>query len=308
MTALHVPVLCDEVVGFVQQGPARLVLDGTVGLGGHAEALLQRLPAVQVVGLDVDAQALAHAAERLRPFGGRVQLVHGSYAQLDEHLRARGIEAVDAVILDLGVSSLQIDAAARGFSYRADGPLDMRMDPQATRSAAELLATASEGEITQWLRDFGEEPQARRIARHVIQERQRKPLRTTADLAAVVERTVSGRKLVSTLARVFQGVRVVVNGELENLREGLGRALGVLAPGSLLAVLAYHSLEDRMVKQFFRRQVEGCTCPPGLPQCGCGFVAAHRLLTRRAVQAGPGEIESNPRARSVRLRVLQRLA
>lgn len=307
MRVLHVPVLRDAVVEFVQQGPGRVVLDGTVGLGGHAEAILQRLPAVQLVGLDVDAQALAAASERLRPFGDRVQLVHGSYAQLDAHLGALGIAAVDAVILDLGVSSLQIDAAERGFSYRADGPLDMRMDPQATRNAAELLNAASESEITQWLRDFGEEPQARRIARNIIQQRQHKPLQTTADLAAAVERTVSGRKLVSTLARVFQGVRVVVNGELENLREGLGGALGVLAPGSLLAVLAYHSLEDRIVKQFFRRQVAGCKCPPALPQCGCGFVAAHRLLTRRAVQAGPQEIDANPRARSVRLRVLQRL-
>ena len=308
MTALHVPVLRDAVVEFVQQGPGRVVLDGTVGLGGHAEAILQRLPAVRLIGLDVDAQALGLAAARLRPFGDRVRLVHGSYAQLDEHLRALGIESVDAVILDLGVSSLQIDAAARGFSYRADGPLDMRMDPQATRGAAELLNAATEGEITQWLRDFGEEPQARRIARSIIQERQRKPLRTTGDLVALVERTVSGRKPVSTLARVFQGVRVAVNGELENLGEGLGRALGVLAPGSLLAVLAYHSLEDRMVKQFFRRQVEGCTCPPRLPQCGCGFVAAHRLLTRHAAQASPAETEANPRARSVRLRVLQRVA
>jgi 16S rRNA (cytosine1402-N4)-methyltransferase len=308
MTARHVPVLCEEVVGILQRGPARLVLDATVGLGGHAAAILERLPAARLVGLDVDQAALDLAAARLQPFGDRVRLVHGSYAQLDTHLRGLGIDRVDAIVLDLGVSSLQIDETVRGFSYRAAGPLDMRMDPQSGRTAAEFLNAAREEEIAQVLRDFGEEPLARRIARNLIQERRKAPLRTTADLVAVVERTVSGRKRVQALARVFQGVRIVVNGELENLREGLGRALGVLAPGSTFAVLSYHSLEDRMVKQFFRQQVDGCTCPPKLPQCVCGFVAGFRLVTRRAVFASPGEVEANPRARSARLRALQRAA
>ena len=308
MTARHVPVLCSEVAGIVQQGPGRLVLDATVGLGGHAAAILERLPEARLVGLDVDEAALEFAATRLRPFGDRVQLVHGSYAQLDVHLRGLGIESVDAIILDLGVSSLQIDETARGFSYRAAGPLDMRMDPQSGRTAADFLNAADEEEIAQALRDFGEEPQARRIARNLIQERRKAPLRTTADLVAVVERTVSGRKRLQALARVFQGVRIVVNGELENLREGLGSALGVLAPGSTFAVLSYHSLEDRMVKQFFRQQVEGCTCPPKLPYCACGFVAGFRLVARRAIFASPEEVAENPRARSARLRALQRVA
>ena len=308
MTARHVPVLCDAVVEILQHGPGRVVLDATVGLGGHSEAILRRMPATRLVGLDVDEQALEAAAARLQQFGSRVQLVHGSYAQMDEHLRAFGIDTVDAVLLDLGVSSLQIDAPARGFSYRVDGPLDMRMDRRGAATAADLLNAAPENEIARVLREYGEEPLARRIARHVVEQRRRKPLATTGDLAAVVERTVSGRKRVSSLARVFQGVRVVVNGEMENLQQGLRRALGVLAPGAPLAVLSYHSLEDRMVKQFFRRQVEGCTCPPNLPQCACGFVAGHRLLGRRAIRPSPEEVAANPRARSARLRALERTA
>jgi len=300
--------MCDEVVELIARGPGRVVLDGTVGLGGHAAAILTRLPQARLVGLDVDAQALEIAAQRLQPFAPRVTLRQGSYARLDEHLRDLGIATVDAVLLDLGVSSLQIDAAARGFSYRATGPLDMRMDPRTGTSAADLLNAADEQEIARILREYGEEPQARRLAKRIIERRRVAPLRTTADLVEVVEGTVSGRKRVSSLARVFQGVRVAVNGELENLENGLRRALGVLAPGSIFAVLSYHSLEDRAVKRLFRSQVEGCTCPPGLPVCGCGFVAGFSLLTRRALTASDAEVAVNPRARSARLRALQRLA
>jgi 16S rRNA (cytosine1402-N4)-methyltransferase len=303
-----VPVLCAPVVEILGRGPGGTVVDGTIGLGGHAEAILRALPAARLVGLDVDRTALERTRERLRAFGDRVQLVHGNYARLDEHLAAIGVRQVDGVVLDLGVSSLQIDAAERGFSYRASGPLDMRMDPGGGPSAAELLAAASADEIARMLRDYGEEPQARRIARAIVERRQKAPLLTTADLADVVQRTVSGRKPVSTLARVFQGVRVAVNGELDNLSEGLKRVLGVLAPGAPFAVLSYHSLEDRAVKRFFRQQVEGCTCPPDLPRCACGFVPGFALLTRRALRPGTDEIAANPRARSARLRALQRAA
>jgi 16S rRNA (cytosine1402-N4)-methyltransferase len=301
----HVPVLQERLVELVALGPGAVILDATVGLGGHAAAILRRLPQARLIGLDVDREALASAAATLAPFGDRVQLVRGSYARLDEHLGRLGIESVSGIVLDLGVSSLQIDAAARGFSYRAAGPLDMRMDPDSGPNAADFLAAATEGEIARVLRDFGEEPLARPIARAIVERRQRAPLRTTADLAEVVERLVSGRKRVSTLSRVFQGVRVAVNGELENLASGLKRALGVLAPGSIFAVLSYHSLEDRAVKQCFRRQVEGCTCPPDLPRCACGFERRFTLLTRRALRPTPEEIAVNPRARSARLRALQ---
>jgi len=304
----HVPVLQEQLVELLARGPGEVILDGTVGLGGHAAALLRRLPRARLVGLDVDRQALASAAATLAPFGDRVHLVHGSYAQLDEHVHRLGLAAVSGIVLDLGLSSLQIDAASRGFSYRAVGPLDMRMDPEHGTSAADFLAKATAGEIAQVLRDYGEEPLARPLARAIVEQRERSPLRTTADLAGVVERLVSGRKRVSTLARVFQGVRVAVNGELENLGNGLRRALGVLAPGSIFAVLSYHSLEDRLVKQFFRAQVEGCTCPPDLPRCACGFERRFTLLTRRALRPTPEEVAANPRARSAVLRVAERVA
>ena len=304
----HVPVLRDSVVDLIALGPAGVVVDGTVGLGGHAEAILSRLPEVRLLGLDVDAAALDVARHRLARFGERVRFVQGSYARLDDHLHAAGFEHAAGVVLDLGVSSLQIDRAERGFSYRLDGPLDMRMDSSAATSAAGWLEAATENEITTVLSELGEERFARKIAREIVARRREAPFRTTAELAAVVRSCVPGRKPVASLARVFQGVRMWVNGELENLTEGMRRALGVLAPGALFAVLAYHSLEDRMVKQFFRRQVEGCVCPPTLPRCGCGFVAGFRLLTRKAVQASPAEVAENPRARSVRLRALQRAA
>ena len=305
--ALHVPVMRDAVVDLIAAGPCEWIVDGTVGTGGHAHAILQRLPQKRVLGLDVDAAALQAAAKRLQPFADRVRLQQGSYAEVDTWATRFGIAPVGGIVLDLGVSSLQIDLAERGFSYRHSGALDMRMDPTVGPSAAELLQTAAESEIARVLREYGEEPAARRIARAVVERRERSPLQTTADLVAVVRSCVSGRKPVSALARVFQGVRVWVNGELENLRLGLGRSLGVLAPGSILAVLSYHSLEDRMVKQFFRRQTQGCVCPPDLPRCGCGFVPGFRLWTRRALRPAASEVAENPRARSARLRALQRL-
>jgi 16S rRNA (cytosine1402-N4)-methyltransferase len=306
MAYQHVPVLRERVVEMLAQGPAEIVVDATVGLGGHSEAILEALPDVQVVGLDVDTQALDLAAARLKRFGNRVRLVRGSYAKVDACLQELGMRRVSGVLLDLGVSSLQIDAPERGFSYLRDGPLDMRMDPTAPRTAADLINTSSEHELTRVFQDYGEERWARRIARAIARRRDSGALTTTSELADVIRQTISGRKPVSTLARVFQSVRMWVNGEMENLREGLGRSLGVLAPGSILVVLSYHSLEDRMVKQFFRRQVQGCVCPPDLPKCACGFVARFQMLTRGAVRATEAERESNVRARGARLRAVQR--
>ncbi len=302
----HVPVLRERVIELLARGPAEIIVDGTVGLGGHTEAILEALPGVRVLGLDVDPQALDRARERLQKFGERVQLVHASYARLDACLQDLGVEQVSGVLLDLGVSSLQIDAAARGFSYLRDGPLDMRMDPASPRTAAQLIHEGSVDEMTDVFRTYGEERWARRIAQAIARRRERAPLQTTSELADVIRSCISGRKPVSTLARVFQGVRMWVNGEMENLREGLRRSLGVLAPGSILTVLSYHSLEDRMVKQFFRRQVRGCVCPPDLPQCACGFVAGFELLTPRALRPSESECAANARARSARLRALQR--
>jgi 16S rRNA (cytosine1402-N4)-methyltransferase len=303
----HVPVMRDEILELFEPAAHGILLDATLGLGGHAEAILERFPAARLVGIDRDPQALQRSAQRLQRFGERVRLQQCNFAQVAEALRELGIDAVDGALLDLGVSSMQIDDPARGFSYLRDGPLDMRMDPDQVRSASDLINAAPEAEIARVLWEYGEERLSRKIARRIVRTRESRPLRSTSELADVVRGCVSGRKPVSSLARVFQSVRMWVNGELESLREGLGNMLGVLAPGAIFAVLSYHSLEDRMVKQLFRRQVDGCVCPPDLPVCGCGFVARFRLLTPRARQASAPEVERNVRARSARLRALQRL-
>jgi 16S rRNA (cytosine1402-N4)-methyltransferase len=307
VTYEHIPVLQGRVVELLAQGPSGWILDATVGLGGHAQAILEGIPGSRIVGLDVDPHALDAARQHLRRFGDRVRLVRAGFERMDACLAELEIKKVGGIVIDLGISSLQIDAAHRGFSYRHEGPLDMRMNPESHRNAADLINAAPEKEIEEVLRRYGEERAARKIARAIVQRRRRAPLRTTTELAAVVRSCSTGRRPVSALARVFQGVRMWVNGELENIQQALGRSLGVLAPGSVLAVLSYHSLEDRMTKQFFRRQVEGCVCPPDLPRCGCGFVAGFRLLTRRAVRPSAAEIDANVRARSARLRALQRV-
>ena len=308
MTFVHIPVMREEVLELLAAGSPRIVVDATLGLGGHAEAILERFPAVHLLGIDQDSEALQGAQQRLQRFGDRVQLAHGNFAGITQVLRNLGVSQVDGVLLDLGVSSMQIDNADRGFSYMRAGPLDMRMDPSQSRTAADLINEAPQEEIARVLWEWGEEKLSRKIARRIVEVRQKKPLRSTSELADVVRGCVSGRKPVSSLARVFQSVRMWVNGELENLTAGLGQMLGVLAPGAILAVLSYHSLEDRMVKQLFRQQVDGCTCPPDLPLCACGFVAHFRLLMKRARQATEAEVARNVRARSARLRALQRLA
>jgi 16S rRNA (cytosine1402-N4)-methyltransferase len=308
MTFVHIPVMQEEVLELLAAASPRTVVDATLGLGGHAEAILQRFSTVRLVGFDRDQAALRGAEQRLEPFADRLHLVHGNFADIEAGLRRLGISTVDGVLLDLGVSSMQIDNAERGFSYMQDGPLDMRMDPSQAQTAAEWINAAPQEEIARVLWELGEEKLSRKIARRIVEVRKQRPLRSTSELAAVVRECVSGRKPVSSLARVFQSVRMWVNGELESLAGGLGQMLGVLAPGAILAVLSYHSLEDRLVKQLFRHQVDGCTCPPDLPLCACGFVARFRLLTKRALQASAVEVSRNVRARSARLRALQRLA
>ena len=307
VTFVHVPVMREDVLELLAQAKPRVLVDATLGLGGHAEALLERFPAAHLIGIDQDQDALQRAQQRLVRFGDRLEVWHGNFSRVDECLQQLGVTEVDGALLDLGVSSMQIDDSERGFSYMRDGPLDMRMDPSQARTAADLICDAPEAEIARVLWEYGEGKLSRRIARRIVQARERKPLRSTSELADVVRGCVSGRKPVSSLARVFQSVRMWVNGELDCLAEGLGRMLGVLAPGAIFVVLSYHSLEDRVVKQLFRQQVDGCVCPPGLPECGCGFVAKFRLLTRRARRASEAEIENNVRARSARLRALQRV-
>jgi 16S rRNA (cytosine1402-N4)-methyltransferase len=311
--AIHQPVLLEESLSLLGVGPGSQVVDGTVGCGGHAEGILERTaPDGRLLGLDRDEAALAQARRRLASFGERVELVHGSFRELGRILEERGLARVDAVLLDLGVSSLQLDLPERGFRFASEtaghAPLDMRMDPSAGPTAAELLARASEEQIASWLSDYGELPGARRLAREIVRARREAPLRTAADLVGAVERARVGRgRRHHPATLVFQALRIAVNDELAALADGLEQGVAHLRPGGRLVVIAYHSLEDRLVKRRFRELARGCVCPPRSPICTCGRRPVLRLVTRRAVRPDDEEVRANPRARSARLRAAERL-
>lgn len=301
----HVPVMVGQVVRGLRPRPGARLLDATVGLGGHAAALLDAAPGAQLLGLDRDAVALEIAAQRLDRFAERVRLRAGSFAELGEALAAEGWDGADALLLDLGVSSLQLDTAARGFSFRLAGPLDMRMDPHAEVTAADVVNGWDEDALASAIAELGEEPRARAVARAIVRGR---PLETTAQLADVIARVVgSGRPGLHPATRTFQAIRIVVNDELGALDRFLADAWQHLRPGGRLAILAYHSLEDRRVKDAFRRWGASCLCPPGLPVCACGWTAKVRVLTSRPLRPTAEEIAANPRARSARLRIVERV-
>ncbi len=306
---MHEPVLLESVLDLMAIRPGGTYLDGTVGGAGHARAILDRAgPEGRLIGLDRDPEALGRAGEALRPYGGRVELVRANFADLAGVAASRGIGAVDGVLLDLGVSSDQLDTARRGFSFRMEGPLDMRMDPDGGRSAADVVNTASEEELANLFRSYGEEPRARAAARAIARARAIGRIETTAQLADTV-RPVCGfgrRSGIDPATRVFQALRIEVNGELDSLRRGLPAALGLLKPGGRLAVIAFHSLEDRIVKDFFRRHAGR---EEALQAGGSVWVSESpevRLVTRKAVTAPEDETARNPRARSAKLRVAER--
>jgi 16S rRNA (cytosine1402-N4)-methyltransferase len=303
--AAHVPVMVVQVVGGLRPRPGACLVDGTVGLGGHAVALLDAAPDSTLLGVDRDPAALAVAAERLRRYGARVRLQRGSFAALAAHMQAAGLAAADGILLDLGVSSPQLDRAERGFSLRHDGPLDMRMDPAQTLTAAEIVNAWDEEDLARVLRELGEEPRARAVARAIVRAR---PFTTTGALARVVGRVAvrpaTGR---DPATRTFQALRIAVNDELGALDAVLARGWELLAHGGRFAVLSYHSLEDRRVKVAFRRWAARCLCPPAVPVCRCGWTPRVRVLTPRPLRPTDREVAQNPRARSARLRVVERL-
>jgi 16S rRNA (cytosine1402-N4)-methyltransferase len=309
----HRPVLLDECLTWLALQPGALVVDGTVGGGGHAAAILAKTaPDGRVIALDRDPAAVSATASRLRSAGDRLMPVHASFRRLREVLAARGIAAVDAVLLDLGVSSPQLDEASRGFRFAEataeETPLDMRMDPTGSVTAADLLRDASPEELSGWLRDYADLPGARRLARALVEARNRAPLRTAADLLAVIrEARIGGGRRHHPATLVFQALRIAVNDELAALDEGLEAAIESLRPGGRLVVISYHSAEDRIVKNRFRDAARGCTCPPGLPVCRCGGRVRLRVLTRRPIGPQPAEIRGNPRSRSARLRAAERV-
>ncbi len=309
----HVPVLLDESAEYLHLEPGAVILDGTLGGGGHAETILERTaPDGLLVGLDLDADALRASADRLARFGDRVHLVQSSFRHLDSALEELGIQQVDGVLLDLGVSSYQLDASNRGFRFaQSEGPatpLDMRMDPSRGPSAAELLSQASAAELQGWFQRYGELPGSKRLARAITESRGSQPLRTSADLLRIIEEAGVGRgRRHNPATLVFQALRIAVNDELGALEEGLDTAISVLRPGGRLVVISYHSLEDRIVKHRFRAAARGCVCPPKQPICNCGRKPALEILTRRPLRPEPEETDRNPRSRSARLRAAERI-
>jgi len=312
---LHTPVLLQETMAWLQPRPGGLYIDGTIGMGGHAEAILERSsPDGRLLAIDRDPQALDLAQQRLAAFGDRVVFERARFDAMAEVAARHGFAGVQGVLLDLGVSSLQLSDAERGFSFQQEGPLDMRMGPDAPATADEIVNTWPEVELARIIYTYGEERRSRRVARAIVAAR---PLRTTLDLATVVARAVgrggrtsggrSPRERIHPATRTFQALRIAVNGELEALEAALPQAVALLAPGGRLAVIAFHSLEDRIVKQFMARESTDCVCPPRQPQCTCGHRATVRRLTRKPVMADDAEIARNPRSRSARLRVAERL-
>jgi 16S rRNA (cytosine1402-N4)-methyltransferase len=311
MDVFHKSVMVQEVIASLRCRAGAVYVDGTVGGGGHAEAILeQTAPNGRLIGIDADAEALGEAERRLTPFGNRKTLVQGNFADMEQILDGMGIERVDGILLDLGVSSHQLDTAERGFSFTQDAPLDMRMDGSRGIDAGGLVGTLSEAELGKIFWEYGEERMARRIARAIVAARSSAPLRTTAELAAVVLRAVphtAERRRIHPATRTFQALRIAVNDELGSLKRALTAGVARLTPGGRFSVISFHSLEDRMVKEAFRAWEKGCSCPPDLPVCACQGKATLKVLTRKPVLPAEEEISANPRARSAKLRTAERI-
>jgi 16S rRNA (cytosine1402-N4)-methyltransferase len=307
MTRAHLPVLLREVVEAMAVRPGGRYVDCTLGAGGHAEAILKASsPDGELLGIDLDPEALATARERLVAFAPRVAFVEGSFSEVGDLCRDRGFAPVDGVLFDLGLSSLQLEDESRGFSFQREGPLDMRFSPRQELTAAEIVNTYGEEALADLLWRYGEERESRRIARRLVEERL---FHTTTQLAKAVEQAVGrrARGVIHPATRTFQALRITVNRELLRLEAALVQAHGLLGFGSRLVVISYHSLEDRIVKNFLRREARDCVCPPGTPVCICGHRASLRLVARSVVRPSAAEVAANPRARSARLRAAERL-
>jgi 16S rRNA (cytosine1402-N4)-methyltransferase len=305
----HRPVLLKETVGFLAPERGGLFIDGTLGLGGHSQAILEASAESHVLGIDRDLEALEIARNRLKAFGARFRAVHGNFKQIAE--LAAGERNVQGILVDLGVSSLQFDSEQRGFSFRFNAPLDMRMDANSDEeTAAELLARLPEEEIARIIYEYGEERRSRKIARWIVERRDRgDPIQTTNDLAELVVRAAGHRRgdHIHPATRTFQALRIAVNHELEDLDKFVENAVGLLQGGGRFAAISFHSLEDRIIKQGFRRLNGQCTCPPRLPVCVCGAKRVVEILTRRPVIADEEEVNENPRARSAKLRACRKI-
>lgn len=307
----HKSVLLQECIDALNIRPDGIYLDGTLGGAGHSSQIARRLTeGGRLIGVDRDRTALAAAKERLAPYADRVTLVHSNFAEIDAILDSLGIPAVDGMLFDLGVSSPQLDDASRGFSYMADAPLDMRMDKDDALTAGEVVNTWPQGELRRILYDYGEERYAPQIAAAICRAREKAPVETTLELVDIIRSAMPAQALREKqhpAKRSFQAIRIAVNDELGAVSRVMQAAVGRLNPGGRLAVITFHSLEDRIVKSEMQQAARGCTCPPEFPVCVCGKKPLVKLVTRKPIVSGPAELEENPRARSAKLRVAEKL-
>ncbi len=322
MSETHIPVLRNEVLDFLKPKPGSTYVDATIGLGGHSLSILQQsFPTGRLIGIDMDVSALAIAEKRLHSFKERLSLIHGNFARLQQLLETHGISKVDGILLDLGVSSLQLDTPNRGFSFQHVGPLDMRMDMRMLTSATQVVNDSTPDKLIKIFKEYGEERFAKRIVRHIVAARAEKPITTTHQLTEIVENAYpikakrpkasaqkrqKGKK-IHPATRVFQALRIEVNTELDNLALGLDDAVSVLKLDGCLCVISFHSLEDRIVKQRFQKLAKACICPPKTPICICEHQQVLQIVTKRPILPSASEIESNPRARSAKLRAAIRI-
>ena len=310
MEAKHVSVLLPECIDSLNIRPEGVYVDGTLGMGGHSEEIAKRLTTGKLIGIDRDETAIRRAGERLRPYGDRVQLVHGNFRDTAEILDDLGIEAVDGMLFDLGVSSPQLDESERGFSYMHDAPLDMRMDETDNLNAWFIVNRWPEEKLRRILYDYGEERCAPRIAAAIVREREQREIRTTLQLVEVIRSAMPAaalREKQHPAKRTFQAIRIAVNDELEAVRAMMATAPDKLRPGGRIAVISFHSLEDRIVKTGIAARENGCTCPREFPVCVCGNTPKVQVLTRKPIVSTVEEVERNPRARSAKLRVCEKL-
>jgi 16S rRNA (cytosine1402-N4)-methyltransferase len=311
--APHLPVLYKAIITALQPKSPGRYIDGTLGAGGHAAGILaEAAPSGELLGLDLDPQALAIARETLALFGGRTHIVQASYVTMKDEAAKLGWEAVDGIVMDFGVSSMQLDTPERGFSFLSDGPLDMRFSPNAGLSAADLVNSYSEEDLADVIFRYGEERLSRRIARSIVGNR---PIHTTKELADLILKSIGKRERIHPATRTFQALRIAVNGELDSIESVLPIAVNLLRspdaisgkPGGRLAVISFHSLEDRIVKEYFRRESRDCICPPRQPVCTCGHKAIIKEINRKPIEASEEETKENSRARSAKLRVAQKI-
>lgn len=306
----HTSVLLEETIANLKIKPDGTYVDGTLGGAGHAREVCRRLSATgRFIGIDQDEAAIAAAGERLREFGERVTIIRSNYCDMVPRLQEIGIQSVDGIMLDLGVSSYQLDNAERGFTYREDAPLDMRMDQRSALSAYEVVNGYSEEQLFRILRDYGEERFAGKIARNICTARKNEPIRTTGELTEIIKRSIPARIRATgghPAKRSFQAIRIEVNQELKVLEESLDGMIDLLNDGGRICVITFHSLEDRIVKNIFRKNEHPCTCPPEFPVCVCGKKSRGTVITRKPVLPSEEEMAANPRSKSAKLRVFER--